>query len=125
MKNTSKKRRACPAVPLCIVAALAVAAAIFSRFGGFGTGTCADVQAFSQYAAELTTLEIPASTQIIALGEASHGNAEFQQLKLDLFKILVEHYGVRAFALEGDYGGCEVVNRYIHGGSGIVVAPHP
>ena len=26
--------------------------------------------------------------------------------------------GVRAFALEGDYGGCEQVNRYIHGGEG-------
>lgn len=43
---------------------------------------------------------------------------EFQQLKLDIFKVLVEKYHVRAFALEGDYGGCEQVNRYIHGGKG-------
>ena len=30
------------------------------------------------------------------------------------------YYGVRAFSLEGDYGGCEAVNRYIHGGDGTV-----
>ncbi|HRW25483.1 MAG TPA: erythromycin esterase family protein [Spirochaetia bacterium] len=35
-----------------------------------------------------------------------------------MFKLLVERYGVRGFALEGDYGGCERVNRYIHGGEG-------
>ena len=56
----------------------------------------------------------------MALGEATHGNKEFQQLKLDIFKIMVEDYGVRAFSLEGDYGGCEAVNRYIHGGDGTV-----
>ena len=55
---------------------------------------------------------------MIALGEATHGNAEFQQLKMDVFRILVENYGVRAFALEADYGCCETVNRYIHGGEG-------
>ena len=48
----------------------------------------------------------------------SHGNAEFQQLKLSVFQNLVENAGIRAFALEGDYGGCEYVNRYIHGGEG-------
>ena len=31
---------------------------------------------------------------------------------------MVKNNGVRAFALEGDYGGCEQVNRYIHGGEG-------
>ena len=53
-----------------------------------------------------------------ALGEATHGNREFQQLRLDVFRVLVEKYGVRAFALEGDFGGCEAINRYIHGGDG-------
>jgi erythromycin esterase len=61
---------------------------------------------------------IPGDARIIALGEATHGNAEFQQLKLDVFRVMVEKYGVRAFGLEGDYGGCEAVNRYIHGGEG-------
>ncbi len=43
---------------------------------------------------------------------------EFQELKLDVFKVLVEKYHVRSFVLEGDYGGCKQVNRYIHGGKG-------
>lgn len=42
----------------------------------------------------------------------------FQQLKLDVFQIMVEKYGVKAFALEADYGCCETANRYIHGGEG-------
>ena len=32
--------------------------------------------------------------------------------------MLVEKHGVRAFALEGDFGGCEAINRYIHGADG-------
>lgn len=39
-------------------------------------------------------------------------------MKLEVFKKLLEERGVRAFALEGDCGGCEAVNRYIHGGEG-------
>ena len=39
-------------------------------------------------------------------------------LKLDVFQIMVENYGVRSFALEADYGCCETANRYIHGGEG-------
>ena len=31
---------------------------------------------------------------------------------------MVEKYGVKAFAIEGDYGGCEKVNQYILGGDG-------
>ena len=37
---------------------------------------------------------------------------------LDVFQIMVEKYGVKAFALEADYGCCETANRYIHGGEG-------
>lgn len=37
---------------------------------------------------------------------------------LKLFKEMVEKYNVKAFVIEGDYGGSEQVNRYIHGGKG-------
>lgn len=109
-------------VTLSIFAVLLIAvvgtAGIYSRFGGFGTGECADTEEFSKYATSVDNLTIPDEAQIVALGEATHGNKEFQQLRLDVFKVLVEKYGVRAFALEGDFGGCEAVNRYIHGGDG-------
>ncbi len=94
------------------------ASLVFMRFGGFSTGKTVNIEEFAEYAQPVENLSIPEDKKIIALGEATHGNVEFQQLKLEVFKQMVEHYGVRAFALEGDYGGCEQVNRYIHGGEG-------
>ena len=105
-------------VVLSIVAVTAAIAGIYSRFGGFGTGDCADTEEFSKYATSVSELTVPDEAQIVALGEATHGNKEFQQLRLDVFQVLVEKYGVRAFALEGDFGGCEAINRYIHGADG-------
>ena len=97
---------------------LVVVAAVFSHFGGFGTGPSADPAELAAYAQEIEDITVPEGIRIVALGEATHGNVEFQQLKLEVFEVLVERYGVRAFALEGDCGGCEAVNRYIHGGPG-------
>lgn len=91
---------------------------VFMHFGGFSTGEVVNTDEFKEYAQPVENLSIPKDKKIIALGEATHGNAEFQQLKLDVFKKMVEDYNVRAFALEGDYGGCEQVNQYIHGGEG-------
>lgn len=101
-----------------ILLGIVAVGSIYSHFGGFGTGPCADETEFMQYADQVDNIKIPEKTKIVALGEASHGNVEFQQLKLSVFQNLVENAGIRAFALEGDYGGCEYVNRYIHGGEG-------
>ena len=114
----NRKRHTGLIIVLSMAAILTVIAVIYSRFGGFGTGECADTEEFSKYATSVFEFTIPDETQIAALGEATHGNKEFQQLRLDVFQILVETYGVRAFALEGDCGGCETVNRYIHGKGG-------
>lgn len=105
-------------VVLSIVAVTAAIAGIYSRFGGFGTGDCADTEEFSKYATSVSELTVPDGAQIVALGEATHGNKEFQQLRLDVFQVLAEKYGVCAFALEADYGSCEAINRYIHGADG-------
>ena len=119
--NTMQKRKRHTdlIVVLSIIAVITITiiggAGIYSHFGGFGTGECADTEEFSKYAVSVSELTVPNETQIVALGEATHGNKEFQQLRLDVFQVLVEQYGVRAFALEGDFGGCEAVNRYIHG----------
>ncbi len=92
-----------------------IAGSVFIYYGGFGTGESANPDELKKYAGTIEDINIPSSVQVVALGEATHGNAEFQALKLDVFKVLVERYGVRAFVLEADYGGCDVVNRYIHG----------
>lgn len=88
------------------------------HFGGFNTGKHINPEEFSAYAKPIENITVPQSAKIIALGEATHGNVEFQKLKLDVFKQMIEHNGVRAFAIEGDFGGCEQVNRYIHGEQG-------
>lgn len=103
---------------LSLLGVLITTALVFTRFGGFNTGDSANSEELSAYVGAVEEVTIPESARVIALGEATHGNVEFQQLKLDVFKIMVENYGVRAFALEGDYGGCEQVNRYIHGETG-------
>jgi erythromycin esterase len=118
MKKERKRLSKVWLTVLFLFATLALAALIFMHFGGFGTGESANPEELAAYAGTVEDISIPENAKIIALGEATHGNAEFQQLKLDVFRLLVENYGVRAFTLEGDYGGCEQVNRYIHGGEG-------
>lgn len=106
-------------IMLLLLAVVAVVfGLLFSRYGGLTGGKCADTDEFAKYAGKVDDISVPEQTRIVALGEATHGNADFQQLKLEVFKLMVEKYGVRAFALEADYGGCEAVNRYIHGGKG-------
>lgn len=117
-ENKRKGKHVIRTILLVLAAGILIAGIIFIHFGGFGTGPCADTNEFAKYSAPISEITIPGETRIIALGEATHGNSEFQQLKLDVFKVMVEKYSVRAFALEGDFGGCEAVNRYIHGADG-------
>ena len=116
--KTNKKRHTARRIILFVLLLLVAAIVFFCRFGGFGTGKSADAGELKKYAGPVSELRIPESTRIVALGEATHGNREFQALKLEVFRVLVENCGVRALALEGDFGGCEAVNRYIHGGEG-------
>ena len=113
-----KGKRARLGIALLFVAATAVVALVFSHYGGFGTGPSADAAEFVKYAQPVSEITVPENARIIALGEATHGNKEFQELKLDVFKVMVEKYGVHAFVLEADAGACETANRYIHGGEG-------
>lgn len=76
------------------------------------------IEEIEDYAKTVEQLTIPESAQIIALGEAAHGNKEFQELKLSVLKELVEKYEVKSFALETDFGEGVVINEYIHGGDG-------
>ncbi len=118
MTKSRKKHFIIWRIILGILTVLIIAGGVYCRFGGFGTGKSANTTEFRKYAGQVTDITIPDETRVIALGEATHGNAEFQQLKLDVFQVMVEKYGVRAFALEADYGCCETANRYIHGGEG-------
>lgn len=74
------------------------------------------IKNFADYAQEIDSIVVPEVT-ITALGEATHGNVEFQEMKLEVFKQLVKQ-GYRAFVLEADYGDCAVINEWIQGGEG-------
>lgn len=67
-----------------------------------------------RYAQEVDALRVPESAEIVGLGEATHGNAEFQALRLTVLKQLVRQ-GYRAVAMEIDFGEGLMVDAYIQG----------
>lgn len=71
----------------------------------------------NNYAIPIENISINDNVRIVALGEATHGNKEFQELKLELFKALVKNNNYKIFAFEADFGECLYINDYIHGNS--------
>ena len=98
---------------------LAIAAAVVvAGIAGFVLKKPGKIEDFENAVTTVDKIEIPEGTRIVALGEATHGNKEFQELKLEVFQTLVEKSKVRALILEGDFGGCALANKYIQGGDG-------
>ena len=54
-------------------------------------------------------------SQIVLLGEASHGTSEFYRWRTEITKRLIKEKGFSFIALEGDWPDCYKVNRYIKG----------
>ena len=94
-----------------IAAALIMAAGILPGYGR--DVKAAEISDFNKYVTSVDELSVPEGTRITALGEATHGNREFQQLKREVFEILVRKNDVRALVIEGDFGGCTEINNYI------------
>lgn len=74
--------------------------------------------AVDSYAAAVEELTVPSQSKVVALGEATHGNREFQELKLEVLQNLVRNNGCRALAMELDFGEALAVDAYIQGGAG-------
>ncbi|MCM1988908.1 erythromycin esterase family protein [Oceanirhabdus seepicola] len=83
-----------------------------------GCGKTAASDSLEGYLQDVSEISIPEDVSIVGLGEATHGNHEFVELKKEVFNALVKNYGYKVFALEGDFGGCQMVNNYILNGSG-------
>ena len=103
---------------MLLTAAVALSLTACQSKGNDETVNSAEFEAFKQCAKSISDINIPKNVRIVALGEATHGNNEFQKMKLSVFKQLVATTPVRAFALEGDMGGCAIINNYIQGGEG-------
>lgn len=102
-----------------VVGAFIMTGIRYLTYGGLSLGSQVNNEEFTKYAATVDDILIPENVKIIALGEATHGNKEFQRLKLTVFKKMIEEYNCKTFALEADYGGCLKVNEYIHGKGGV------
>ncbi len=56
--------------------------------------------------------------RIVALGEGTHGTAEFFRMKHRLVRFLAEEMGFTMFAIEATMPECEKLNAYVLGGEG-------
>ena len=95
---------------------LFVAISLFVLLSGCGRGEAVDEA--DQYISTIEQIDIPDHVKVIGLGEATHGNIEFQELKKDVFEVLVKNENVRVFVLEGDFGGGQQINQFILNGNG-------
>lgn len=76
-----------------------------------------DIPEVKEYAQSLDDKLVDSSVEVIGLGEATHGNKEFQELKLDVLKNLVSNNDVRTLCFEMDYAEGVLINDYICGRS--------
>ncbi|MBD5523598.1 MAG: erythromycin esterase family protein [Lachnospiraceae bacterium] len=88
---------------------------LFSGCGNSASSASADL---SYTQADVDMIPISSDVQVVGLGEASHGVAQYHQMKADVFKSLVNNNGCRTFIIEGDFGGALKVDNYINGGAG-------
>ncbi|MDE7244059.1 MAG: erythromycin esterase family protein [Oscillospiraceae bacterium] len=95
--------------------ALVICLSLFAIFGYSTPSVQADL---SYTQADVEQLPISSDVKVVGLGEASHGVAQYHQMKADVFKSLVKNNGCRTFIIEGDFGSALKVDRYINGGDG-------
>ncbi len=65
---------------------------------------------------ELSFLDPVADRPIVALGESTHGTAEFFRAKHRIFQYLVEQHGYKVFAFEADFGESLFIEEAIQDG---------
>lgn len=60
-------------------------------------------------------LELIGASNLVLIGEASHGTHEFYRERARITRRLIEEKGFRAVAVEADWPDAYRVNRYVHG----------
>lgn len=74
-----------------------------------------DISDIEDYGKDLSQIKLDDHIKVVGLGEATHGNSDFQDLKLEVLKTLVEKNNLKSFCLETDFGEGMIINNYIHG----------
>lgn len=96
----------------------AMTAITLSFLVGCGENTSAATMDVSVLQTDISKIVVSEEVEIVGLGEASHGVKEYQNMKMEVFKALVNNNDCHTFILEGDFGGALKVDAYIHGGEG-------
>ncbi|MDF1488099.1 erythromycin esterase family protein [Tessaracoccus caeni] len=109
----AKTRRRVLTTLLVVLAAIALLAGGAIGWSLFSTRAQGTPDA-TEFAEAIVSDEIAVAT-VLALGEATHGNAEFQFQRLTLVQKLPQF---RAIMLEEDYGNTALVDAFIQGGPG-------
>lgn len=79
------------------------------------------IDGLEKYAEKVNDISLSEDIDIVAIGEATHGNKEFQDLKLELFQELVKKYNYRTMLFEMDYGEGLFINDFIKGRSDLTI----
>lgn len=103
---------------LTLITCIASCLALFVGCGNSASSVPADM---SYTQPNVENVPISSDVQVVGLGEASHGVAQYHQMKADVFKSLVKNNGCRTFIIEGDFGGALKVDNYINGGEGSAI----
>ena len=74
-----------------------------------------NISDIEDYGKDLSQIKLDDHIKVVGLGEATHGNSDFQDLKLEVLKTLVEKNNLKSFCLEADFGEGMIINNYIHG----------
>lgn len=74
-----------------------------------------DISDIEDYGKAVSEINLDDNIEVVGLGEATHGNSDFQNLKLEVLKTLVEKNNLKNFCLEADFGEGMMINNYIHG----------
>jgi erythromycin esterase-like protein len=53
--------------------------------------------------------------RLVLMGEATHGTAEFYQIRMQLSQYLIQHKGFQAIAIEGDWTSAYPIYAYLQG----------
>lgn len=67
-----------------------------------------------KYAESVENFQIPEDAVIVGIGEATHGNVEFQMLKLTVLQKLVKEGKCRSIAFEMPAGSGAILNSCVH-----------
>ncbi len=85
-----------------------------ARLGLFELGS-EKIDGLKGAATTVADLEIPEDVQVVGVGEATHGNVEFQELKMEVLKKLAHQGTCKSMLFEMPVADGEILNDYVHG----------